>query len=129
MAHPYEVKDYEAFKEEFPYLEPKTQPPFKCKWEVEKVDVIPSKEGLSDVIHIVHIKVTREGATESKRIPVQVASENMIAESFIPFDEVEEETVVRWVKKVLFNLRQDFVWDIEWATPEASATVARTLAG
>mgnify|MGYP003142295936 CR=1 FL=1 len=129
MTHPYQVTDYKKFKTTFPHLEPKTEPPFTCKWEVENVDVIPSKEGLSDVIHIVHIKVTREGATESKRIPVQVASENMVAKSFIPFDEVKEESVVEWVKEVLTKLRQDFVWDIEWATPAASDTVVRTLKG
>jgi len=126
---PYLVTDYEAFKEKFPALEPKTQPPFTCKWEVEKLDVIPSKEGLSDVIHMVHIKVTRDGATESYRSPVQVASENMVAKSFIPFDEVKEELVVDWVKGVLTKLRQDFVWDIEWATPASSDTVVRTLKG
>ena len=127
MTHPYQVTDYKAFKETFPDLEPKSAPPFTCKWEVEKLDVIPSKEGLSDVIHIVHIKVTREGATESKRIPVQVASENMVAKSFVPFDDVKEEMVVDWVKEVLTKLRQDFVWDIEWSTPPASSTVVRTL--
>ncbi len=127
MTHPYQVTDYEKFKKTFPQLEPKTEPPFTCKWEVENLDVIPSKEGLSDVIHIVHIKVTREGATESKRIPVQVASENMVAKSFVPFDEVKEELVVEWVKEVLTKLRQDYVWDIEWATPAPSETVVRTL--
>ena len=127
MTHPYQVTDYKAFKETFPNLEPKTKPPFTCVWEVEDLDVIPSKDGFSDVIHIVHIKVTREGATESKRIPVQVASEKMIAKSFVPFDDVKEAMVIDWVKEVLTKLRQDFVWDIEWATPEPAATVKRTL--
>ena len=127
MTHPYQVTDYDEFKKTFPQLEPKTKPPFTCKWEVENLDVIPSKEGLSEVIHMVHIKVTREGATEPKRIPVQVASENMVAKSFIPFDNVKEEMVVDWVKEVLTKLRQDFVWDIEWSTPAPSDTVVRTL--
>jgi len=124
---PYLVTDYESYKKKFPYLEPKTEPPFTCIWSVEKMEVLPEKDGLTDVIHIVHIEVKRTPTSDPYKMPLQISTENISPENFIEFDQLQESEVIEWVKSVLTELRQDFVWDIEWATPEPKQTIVKTF--
>ena len=124
---PYLVTDYEAFKEKFPNLEPCSEPDFSCTWSVDSVDVIPEKNGLNNIIDKVHICVTREGATESFRMPVNLENQNVSVDNFVEFDLLNQAQVVKWVKDVLTNLRQDFVWDCEWAAPAPQATQNKNL--
>lgn len=124
---PYLVTNYDAYKKKFPFLEPKSEPPFQCIWSIEKMDVIPEKNGLTNLIHIVHIEVRRSPTSEPYKLPVQVGTENISVENFIEFDQLQESQVIEWVKEVLTKLRQDFVWDIEWATPASSDTIVKTF--
>jgi len=126
-ASPYLVTDYEAFKAKFPNLEPCSEPDFSCTWSVDSVDVIPEKDGLNNLVNIVHISVTREGSVESFKLPVALQTENLTFEDFVEFDSLNESQVVDWVKSVLTELRQDFVWDCEWAAPLPTLTQNKTL--
>lgn len=125
---PYLVTDYEAFKEKFPLLEPCSEPDFNCTWSVENVDVIPERNGMTNIIDVVHISVTRDGAEESFKMPVKLASENVVIDSFIEFNSINNDQVIGWVKSVLTSLRQDFVWDCEWAAPKPKPTTRMSLA-
>lgn len=126
---PYLVTDYEAFKAKFPNLEPRPEPDFSCTWSIESVDVIPEKNGLNNIIDKVYIFVTREGATESFKLPVNIGTENLNVDNFIQFNSLNQSQVIEFVKNVLTNLRQDFVWDCEWAAPAPAPapTQRRTL--
>lgn len=124
---PYLVTDYETFKQKFPNLEPCSEPGFSCVWSVDSVDVIPEKDGLDNIIEKVHVSVTREGATESFKMPVALDTENLSIDSFIEFDSINQTQVIEWVKNVLTSLRQDFVWDCEWAAPAPQPTQNKTL--
>lgn len=124
---PYLVTDHETFKEKFPNLEPCSEPDFSCIWSVDSVDVISEKDGLNNIIEKVYISVTREGATESFKMPVCLDTENVSIDSFIEFDLLNQIQVIEWVKSVLTSLRQDFVWDCEWAAPAPQPTQNRTL--
>lgn len=129
MSSPYLVTDYDGFKEKFPSLEPKTEPNFTCIWSVEKMDVLSEKDGFTDVIDVVHIEVKRSENSIPYKLPVQVGTEGMTVDNFTAFNELQESDVIAWVKSVLTELRQDFVWDIEWATkPEPEVvTTERTF--
>jgi len=124
---PYLVTDYEAFKSKFPNLEPCSEPDFNCIWSIDSVDVMPEKNGLTDVIEKVYISVIREGATESFKMPVSLDTENMSIDNFIEFGSLNQSQVIEWVKNVLTNLRQDFVWDCEWATPAPNPMQTKVL--
>ena len=124
---PYLVTDYEAFKDKFPHLEPCSEPDFSCTWSVDSVDVIPEKNGLNNVIDKAYISVTKEGATESFKMPVNIDTENLSIDDFIQFDSLNQSQVIGFVKSVLTNLRQDFVWDCEWAAPAPETTQNRSL--
>lgn len=123
----YLVTDYEAFKKKFPNLEPRQEPDFNCIWSVDSVDVIPRKNGLTDVIEKVCISVTREGATESFKMPVGLDTENISIDNFIEFDSLNQSQVIEWVKGVLTDLRQDFVWDCEWGAPAPNPIQTKIL--
>ena len=124
---PYFVTDYEAFKNKFPNLEPRLEPDFNCIWSIDSVDVIPEKSGITDVIETVYISVTREGATESFKMPVSLDTENISIDSFIEFNSLNQSQVIEWVKSVLTSLRQDFVWDCEWAAPIPNSIQNKSL--
>ena len=126
-ASPYLVTDYAAFKAKFPNLEPRPEPDFTCTWSVDSVDVIPEKNGFNNVIDRVNISVTREGAAESFKMPVIIDTETLSIDNFIQFDSLNQSQVIGFVKSVLTNLRQDFVWDCEWAAPAPEPTQSRTL--
>ena len=123
----YLVTDYEAFKNKFPNLEPRPEPDFNCIWSVDSVDVIPRKNGITDVIEKVCISVTREGATESFKMPVGLDTENISIENFIEFNSLNQSQVIEWIKDVLTDLRQDFVWDCEWAAPAPNPIQTKIL--
>lgn len=123
----YLVTDYEAFKEKFPNLEPCSEPDFSCTWSVDSVDVIPEKNGRNNVIDKVYISVTRVGSADSFKMPVNLKNENVSVDDFVEFDSLNQAQVVEWVKAVLTNLRQDFVWDCEWATPAPQTTQIKNL--
>ena len=124
---PYLVTDYKAFKDKFPHLEPCSEPDFSCTWSVDSVDVIPERNGLNDLIDKVFISVTREGATKSFKMPVCLESENLSLDEFIQFDSLNQSQVIEWVKTVLTSLRQDFIWDCEWAAPVSEPTQNKML--
>lgn len=68
-------------------------------WTFDTLETIPSQDGLTDVVKIVHWNIT--GVDSETNISAKMVGRETLSspdpESFIAFDDITEETVKAWV--------------------------------
>lgn len=70
-------------------------------WNVNVMDVVPSKDGFSDVVKVIYWRLFANNGTHTAETYSSVSLDAPNAEHFIAFENLTEEKVIEWVESKL----------------------------